>query len=89
MIKFNYPDDIQHMYTRRYCLRLAKALCRCLGGNVHAVVTDTGTAVHYVVMHNNVYIDIIGIFTRNQLLEYWRIQRPDVIISDIVCSRQL
>jgi len=79
---FNYPESITHKYSRRYCFRLARVLRSLLGGSVYAVTTDTYTHIHYVVMYNSCYIDIIGIYTQeSEVLDYWRVQRPDINVS--------
>lgn len=89
-VRFNYDEHIIKKYSKRYCKRLAERFNIQYGWSVYAILTNTDIIIHYTASDEvefnseRLYVDIIGIFTKDDILKFWQIQRPDVIVKDIV-----
>lgn len=78
---FGATDEQVDVYTSGECLQLAKALQQHLGGQIYAVVESgviPGTSknyrqhIHFVLLYNDSYIDVIKCWSAIELVTYWK-----------------
>lgn len=72
-IAFNFPSEIQEIFTEYGCFDLAQQLSTRLGFPVQYIYSsDSSEPLHgLIILPNGRYADILGIWTSEGVLKFW------------------